>query len=132
MTSAQMGCVTGGVRSTLRLEGLALMLGALVFYAHGGFDWKIFGLMFLAPDLSFLGYLGGPRTGALTYNTAHSMDGAIGLGVAGLAVSNSLMIALATIWLAHIGFDRALGYGLKYATGSHDTHLGRVGKSHQS
>ena len=22
------------------------------------------------------------------------------------------------IWLAHIGFDRALGYGLKYATGS--------------
>ena len=30
------------------------------------------------------------------------------------------------IWIAHIGFDRMLGFGLKYATGFKDTHLSRV------
>jgi hypothetical protein len=29
--------------------------------------------------------------------------------------------------LAHVGFDRMLGYGLKYGTGFGDTHLGRKG-----
>jgi hypothetical protein len=31
--------------------------------------------------------------------------------------------ALALIWLAHIGLDRALGYGLKYPTAFRHTHL---------
>jgi hypothetical protein len=31
---------------------------------------------------------------------------------------------LLLIWTAHIGFDRALGIGLKYPTGFGDTHLG--------
>ena len=30
------------------------------------------------------------------------------------------------IWLAHIGVDRMVGYGLKYPTSSKDTHLNRV------
>jgi hypothetical protein len=34
----------------------------------------------------------------------------------------------ATIWVAHIGFDRMLGYGLKYPTAFSDTHLGRIGR----
>ena len=32
------------------------------------------------------------------------------------------------IWCAHIGFDRALGYGLKSAAGFEFTHLGRIGR----
>jgi len=32
----------------------------------------------------------------------------------------------ALIWLAHIGFDRALGFGLKYPTHFKDTHLQHV------
>ena len=39
-----------------------------------------------------------------------------------------LILSIAMIWLAHIGFDRALGYGLKYASGFGFTHLGRIGK----
>ena len=39
------------------------------------------------------------------------------------------MQAAALIWIAHIGLDRALGYGLKYATGFGDTHLGHIGHS---
>jgi hypothetical protein len=30
---------------------------------------------------------------------------------------------------AHIGFDRALGFGLKLPTSFRDTHLGRIGRS---
>jgi hypothetical protein len=30
------------------------------------------------------------------------------------------------IWIAHIGVDRALGYGLKYPSSFKDTHLQRV------
>ncbi|MDU3890869.1 MAG: DUF4260 family protein [Serratia liquefaciens] len=37
----------------------------------------------------------------------------------------------ALIWGAHIGFDRALGYGLKYASGFADTHLGGLGRKPQ-
>jgi hypothetical protein len=29
---------------------------------------------------------------------------------------------------AHIGVDRALGFGLKLPTGVRDTHLGRIGR----
>jgi hypothetical protein len=35
---------------------------------------------------------------------------------------------VALVWFAHIGLDRALGYGLEYDTGFHDTHLGRIGR----
>jgi hypothetical protein len=34
----------------------------------------------------------------------------------------------ALIWLAHIGMDRSLGYGLKLPTAFQDTHLGRIGR----
>lgn len=37
------------------------------------------------------------------------------------------MFLLALIWFAHIGMDRALGYGLKYPSGFRETHLGRIG-----
>jgi hypothetical protein len=122
------GCVTGGVRGLLRLEGAALLVAATWLYGHAGFDWSMFAIFFLAPDASLLFYLGGPRLGAAAYNTVHTTDGAIGLGLASLILNQPLMSAAALIWLAHIGFDRALGYGLKYASGFSFTHLGRIGR----
>jgi hypothetical protein len=38
--------------------------------------------------------------------------------------SQPLLLALGLIWLAHIGMDRLLGYGLKYADHFQHTHLG--------
>jgi hypothetical protein len=38
------------------------------------------------------------------------------------------ILLIAMIWLAHIGFDRALGYGLKYASGLASRIWGRIGK----
>jgi hypothetical protein len=129
MTISDPGTVTGAPRLWLRVEGLAVfMLAALVYY-QGGHSLLPFAVFFLAPDLSFIGYLAGPRVGAMTYNVAHSYLGpALAAGVA-LLTGQPLVAPL--IWAAHIGFDRALGYGLKYASGFADTHLGRLRRGPQ-
>jgi hypothetical protein len=123
----ELGSVIGGVRLTLRLEGLAALAAALAFYGHNGFSWSAFALLFLAPDLSMLAYLAGPRVGAWGYNLAHTDALAIALTLAGFFTGLPLAAAGGLIWIAHIGFDRALGYGLKYPTAFRDTHLGRLG-----
>jgi hypothetical protein len=123
------GAVTGGLKTLLRLEGLTLLAGMTTLYAVWGGSWWVYAILFLAPDLSFAGYLAGPRIGAIVYNAAHSTLTPGALMAAGFALASPLALLIATIWLAHIGFDRALGYGLKYSTGFGFTHLGRIGKA---
>lgn len=122
------GAVTGGPRTVLRLEGLALFIGMTLLYGIWDGSWWIFALLFFVPDLSFAAYLGGPRAGALVYNAAHSYLAPVAMMTGGFATASPLVLSIAMIWLAHIGFDRALGYGLKYAAGFGFTHLGRIGK----
>jgi len=119
---------SGGVRLLLRLEGLAVFLVALALYRQTEYGWGLFALCFLAPDLSFLGYLAGDRVGAIAYNTAHSYLGAVIALSASAYLASPPLFAAGLIWCAHIGFDRALGYGLKYAAGFGHTHLGRIGR----
>jgi hypothetical protein len=121
--------VAGSVRVWLRLEGLALFVVGVLLYARSGAGWGRFAALLLVPDLSFVGYLAGPRVGAAAYNAAHSEIGPLALGVAALlGVLPMSALPLACIWAAHVGIDRALGYGLKYGTAFRATHLGRVGK----
>jgi Domain of unknown function (DUF4260) len=120
--------VEGAPRIVLRAEGAALLIIAAILYARVGESWWLFASLFLAPDLSLLGYLGGARTGAVIYNAAHTLVGPILIAVAGLLLPAFILVPLALIWTAHIGFDRLLGYGLKYAAGFGFTHLGRVGR----
>ncbi|HEY4943963.1 MAG TPA: DUF4260 domain-containing protein [Rhizomicrobium sp.] len=122
------GAVDGGVRALLRVEGLALLGGAAALYWHSGGDWKMFAALFLVPDLSFAFYLGDPRIGAAAYNALHSTVGPLLLAAAGLALNQPLAVSVALIWFTHVGFDRALGYGLKYGRGFGFTHLGRIGR----
>ncbi len=89
-------------------------------------------MLFLAPDLSFLGYLAGPRIGAIIHDAAHSTIAPMALMTASFGFTPPLLISVAMIWLAHIGIDRALGYGLKYSAGFGFTHLGRIGKQASS
>jgi hypothetical protein len=123
------GTVTGGVRTLLRLEGLTLFAGMTLLYGVWEGSWWVYAILFLAPDLSFAAYLAGPRVGAIIYNAAHSYMAPVALMTAGFALDAPLVLSIAMIWLAHIGFDRALGYGLKYSAGFTFTHLGRIGKS---
>ena len=123
------GAVTGGVNILLRLEGLTLFLGMILLYAVWGGSWLLFAVLFLVPDLSFLAYLADAKTGAVVYNAAHSYLAPVALMTTGFAIGDPLTLSIAMIWLGHIGIDRALGYGLKYAEGFGYTHLGRIGKA---
>lgn len=120
---------TGGVRTLLRLEGAALAAACMVFYSYFEGSWWMFALLLLAPDLSFLGYLAGPRAGAAAYNAAHAAIIPMLLGIFAMVMPSALAMHLSLIWCAHIGIDRALGYGLKYDAGFTFTHLGRIGKA---
>jgi Domain of unknown function (DUF4260) len=120
--------VTGGVRTLLRMEGLTLFAGMTLLYAVWDGSWLVYAILFLAPDLSFVAYLAGPRVGAVIYNATHSYMAPVSLMVAGFALASPLVLSIAMIWMAHIGLDRTLGYGLKYSAGFGFTHLGRIGK----
>lgn len=123
------GAASGGVRVLLRVEGLCVLVVSLLAYAKFGGGWGIFALFFFAPDLSFCGYLAGSRIGAVLYNFAHSFIGALAILAAGILLSMPMAVTAGIIWVAHIGFDRALGYGLKYSTGFGVTHLGPIGRA---
>jgi uncharacterized protein DUF4260 len=122
------GAVNGGPRILLRLEGLTLLAGMMLIYGISGASWWMFAILLLAPDLSLAGYLAGPKAGAVIYNAAHSYIAPGVLVAAGFALGQPLALSIAIIWLAHIGMDRAVGYGLKYGAGFGFTHLGLIGR----
>jgi hypothetical protein len=128
-TTEATGAATGGLRIMLRLEGLTLCAGMTLLYAVWGGSWWVYAILFLVPDISFLAYFSGPKFGAMIYNAAHSYMAPMALMITGFAIEAPLLLSIAFIWLAHIGFDRALGYGMKYSAGFGFTHLGRIGKS---
>ena len=127
--NAVTGVVSGGVRILLRLEGLTLFIGMTLLYAVWGGSWWVYVILFLAPDLSFIAYLSGPKFGAMIYNAAHCYMAPMVLMTTGFGTASPLVLSVALVWLAHIGIDRALGFGLKYSAGFAFTHLGRLGKN---
>jgi hypothetical protein len=124
--------VAGIPRMLLRLEGVALATAATIMFAHGGYSWWLFAVAILAPDLSMVGYLGGPKIGAGIYNAAHTTLTPITLGLLAFQFDRPAALAIALVWLVHIGVDRAFGYGLKYGTGFGSTHLGPIGRQSPS
>ena len=110
----------------LRVEGAAMFACSLFLYHALGANWAVFIGLCLWPDVFMLGYLANARLGARLYNLVHADAVPLALAVASFAARQSGVLAFALIWLAHIGWDRALGYGLKYPTFFKDTHLQRV------
>jgi hypothetical protein len=118
--------VTGQPLVLLRLEGAALLAAATTLYQTAGASWWLYAALFFAPDLSFAGYFGGPRVGAVVYNAVHTIIGPLTLAIYGVLSHVPFATHAALIWLAHIGFDHLLGYGLKYDNGFAFTHLGTL------
>src|SRR5262249_33756306 len=110
----------------LRLEGAAVFGASIALYIHLDFSALAFVLLALAPDLSMLGWLAGPRVGAATYDAVHTEVLPIVIATLGVLTGASVLTEVGLIWLAHIGFDRMIGAGLKYPTRFDDTHLDRV------
>lgn len=116
------------MKQTLRLEEMAMTaLGIylLKFYNLGLPIWA-WCLLFFAPDISMLGYLAGPKAGAITYNIFHHKGIAIALIGIGYFLQIEVLIAIGILLFAHSSFDRVMGYGLKYQTAFNDTHLGKI------
>jgi len=112
----------------LRIENLLIFITALAAYTMGGYSWWIFLILFLVPDLSMLGYLAGRQIGAVIYNLAHAYIGPASLLSYAMVANEEMLLTYGLIWVAHIGIDRTLGFGLKSSKGFRHTHLGYVGK----
>jgi uncharacterized protein DUF4260 len=114
------------VRFWLRAEGLAAFAAGLVLFHGAGGDWLWLVPLLFVPDLSMVGYAFGPGIGSHVYNAVHNW--ALGVLVLGAGVwLPSMPLAIAgSILIAHVGLDRALGFGLKHPTGFRDTHLLRA------
>lgn len=120
---------TGGVRTVLRVEGALVLLACAVAYGGTGESWWWFAGAFFAPDLALVAFLGGASHGARAYNATHSYIAPLLLVVVAMISGDTGgLLPTAMVWGAHIGFDRALGYGLKYETAFAHTHLGRIGR----
>ena len=129
ITRASIVMSTGAIRAWLRIEGAAAFAAGLLVFGVSGGSWLLLIPLLLLPDVSAIGYLAGPRVGAFTYNMAHTwMPGFIALGV-GVWLAAPVVLLVAAILIAHVGMDRAMGYGLKLPTSFNDTHLGRIGRS---
>jgi hypothetical protein len=118
----------GVVQLILRAEQVALFAAGVIAYLALGGNALLLLPLLLAIDLSMVGYLAGPRLGAITYNAGHNLVLALlALGI-GFWTGTPWLQHLAAVWVAHIGMDRSLGYGLKLPTDFRDTHLGRIGR----
>ena len=106
------------------------MLLVLGFYLYLSMDYPIwwFFALLLTPDIGMLGYLGGNKLGAITYNICHHRGLAVLLYILGKSILNVPALELVGIVLfSHAAMDRIFGYGLKYDKGFKYTHLGKIG-----
>jgi hypothetical protein len=110
----------------LRIEGFVVLAAACVAYHEIKESWLMFAALFLAPDLSMLGYLFGPRAGSVIYNIAHTYFAPFLLWTLVYLMHWPSLFPVCVIWVAHIGSDRLLGFGLKYPTAFKDTHLSKI------
>ena len=127
--TATEGAVVAAPCRWLRLEAATLLVGSLIAYSSTHRSWWLVPVLLFLPDLSMVGYLGGPRLGAIAYNLAHNTAVAAVVVALGWWQHESLVLALGLVWLAHIGMDRLMGYGLKYNDHFQHTHLGRLGRT---
>ena len=113
-------------RILLHLEGFAAMVVACALYGHYHFSLTWFAAAFLVPDLGMIGYLVGRKVGAASYNAVHTYLVPLAFLALVVLTGHRNLMWMPLVWIAHIGFDRALGYGLKYGDSFNSTHLGRV------
>lgn len=110
----------------LRLESAAILLAALIYYSRSHYNWWLFAILFLVPDIGMVGYLADKRAGAIVYNLFHTYVIPGFLLLLAIVLSSRWAMEIGLIWIAHIGFDRIMGFGLKYEAGFTQTHLQRL------
>ena len=116
------------MKAILKLEELAMLGLSVYLFSLLRFQWWWFAVLFLAPDIGFLGYIINSHVGSMTYNLLHHKGIAILLYVLGMLTDSEVVKLIGVVMFGHASFDRILGYGLKYADSFNHTHLGMIGK----
>ncbi len=115
------------MRAFLKLEQFFILVLAVFLFSRLPYAWWLYPLLFLTPDIGMLGYAAGPAVGAATYNILHHQGLAVLFYLAGTLGGTVLLQLIGTVLLGHSGFDRVMGYGLKYPDAFKHTHLGWLG-----
>lgn len=116
------------MKTQLQLEYFALLILGIIAFSQTGYSWWWFVGLFLAPDISMLGYTINTKVGAFCYNLFHHLGIAIIIYIVGMIGSYPYLQIIGAIMFSHSAFDRILGYGLKYPDSFQHTHLGKIGK----
>ncbi|MCW8980016.1 MAG: DUF4260 domain-containing protein [Altibacter sp.] len=116
------------MKTTLRIEEIAQFALGVLLFSWLDYAWYWFPLLLLLPDIGMLGYVFGPKTGALTYNLLHHKAVAIAFILLGMMLLGDFYTLVGVIMFAHSSMDRVFGYGLKYQDSFKHTHLGTIGK----
>ena len=118
--------VIGKPRTFLRIDGLVLLAGSLILFNSTHQHWWWVPALLFFPDLFMVGYVRSTETGAMLYNLGHSYLLPVLIALCAWRSDRPFLLAIGLIWLAHIGMDRCLGYGLKYDESFKHTHLGSL------
>lgn len=115
------------VKLFLRIESAVIFVFATLIYFFAALGpWWLYVALIFAPDIFMLGYIINPKFGSFTYNLFHIYFWSLALIIVGLFTDNLWLIWSGFVWMAHIGIDRAIGYGLKYEDGFKITHMQKL------
>ncbi len=116
------------MKNLLKLEEFFLFGLSLFLFSKLNYPWWLYAVLFFAPDLSMVGYLGGAKIGAIVYNFIHHKGLSIGIYILGAILANPVLQFVGLILLGHSSLDRVFGYGLKLSDSFNSTHLGTIGE----
>ena len=110
----------------IKLEELGVLAVSVVllYKLDMGFNWWMYIILFLSPDIGMIGYAVSPKIGAITYNFVHHKAVAASVLIIGVLLRDDYCIFAGLMLFAHSAFDRVLGYGLKYSDSFKHTNVG--------
>lgn len=116
------------MKNLIKLEELGVLTLSIFFLYKLNMDiaWWLYLILFFSPDIGMIGYLVNTKIGAITYNLCHHKAVACLLIISGVFLTNDYLLFAGLIFLAHSGFDRILGYGLKYSDDFKHTSIGNI------
>lgn len=113
----------------LKLEEVLMLALASYLTTFLSYPTWLYWTLFLAPDISMVGYAANSTVGAWCYNLFHHKGIALALYLIGIYLAIEPLQFIGLLLFGHSSFDRALGYGLKLADNFKLTHLGVIGKN---
>lgn len=111
------------MKNLLRLEEIALFGLSIFLFSLLDYNWWLFPLLLLLPDLAMVGYLADSKVGAFVYNLVHHRGISVGVYIVGALIGQTVLQLIGIILFAHSTIDRVFDFGLKYADDFKHTHL---------